>query len=98
MRVIGAVIAMTSLTPRQFLHAKAGWIQPFTLACLHEGPCDVINLLTLALTHGLIALAVINLLSRGELDDEDARPAGKRRNGAKRGNAGGQADAPAQEG
>ena len=30
----------------------------------------MIDLFTLALTHGLIALAAIRLLSRGELDDE----------------------------
>lgn len=34
----------------------------------------MINLLTLALTHSLMAIAVILLLSRDELDDEDAKP------------------------
>jgi hypothetical protein len=34
-------------------------------------PCHVIDLLTLALTHGLMALAAITLLSRADLDDEN---------------------------
>ncbi len=34
----------------------------------------MINLLTLALTHSLMALAAILLLSRDELDDEEAKP------------------------
>ncbi len=36
----------------------------------------MINLLTLALTHSLMALAAIMLLSREKLDDDDASEAG----------------------
>lgn len=34
----------------------------------------MINLLTLALTHSLMAIAAFLLLSRDELDDEQAKP------------------------
>ena len=37
----------------------------------------MLDILTLALTHGLIALAVLNLLSRDELDSEEPKPAPK---------------------
>ena len=36
---------------------------------------SVVDLFTLALTHGLIALALIRLISRRDLDDEGGRDA-----------------------
>lgn len=43
------------------------------------GTTPVINFLTLALTHSLMALAAILLLSRDELDDEEAKPGKSRK-------------------
>jgi hypothetical protein len=62
MRVIVPFSATTSLTPRQFVSARAE-IQP-------PEPVALIDLLTLALTHGLMAFVAIGLMSRSELDEE----------------------------
>ena len=45
----------------------------------YRNPSPVIDILTLALTHGLMVLAALVLISRGDLDDEEAgdRPAAR---------------------
>ncbi len=56
---------MTTLTGRQFVAAKAGGET--------AGNMPVIDYFTIALTHGLIALAAFRMLSRDELDREEPR-------------------------
>ena len=65
---------MTSLTARQPAPVKLCRLQSGRLKDFG----DLIDLFTLALTHGLIVLALSRLLQRDELDVEDAATAPRR--------------------
>lgn len=55
---------MTCLTPRQPDRVKSEFDGP--------GNSPLINYFTIALTHGLLALAILRLLQRDDLDTDEA--------------------------